>query len=309
MSNLKENFADYARKWLKNKALDSKTTTKARYDCIIEKHLIPVFGKYDVGEISDELIRDFLKREREKFKYNTVLAVATVFKSIIMGEFETLRSNRPRGVFHIPREKTSINTLKNNEAKKLNNYLSSSDDKMDIGIYIALNMGLRIGEVCAIKWKDIDLKKGSISISSTLQRVQSDSDDSRTKVMLLPPKTPDSKREVPILGDLEVFLQKNKADKNCFLLSGSQQMIEPRRMQAHFRRICDKVIRRHVKFHDLRHTFATIAISEGADVKTVSEILGHKDITTTLGIYRSVSFDDKKNALKKLNKSIGYKKK
>ena len=182
-----------------------------------------------------------------------------------------------------------------------------SDNLLDVGILIALNTGLRLGEVCALRWNNIDLIKKSLTVLGTVQRVYESNGNKCTKVKVLPPKTRFCERIIPLEGSILLKLKTLKCVDNCYVISGSSHPVEPRVLQKRFKMISEKLIKRHVKFHDLRHTFATICISSGGDVKAVSEILGHKDVSTTLSFYKATSFEDKQKAIRKLKRKIGVK--
>ena len=135
--------------------------------------------------------------------------------------------------------------------------------------------------------------------------------ENKTKLIINSPKTLSSKREVPVPDFILKLLKTHEPnDSNIFILSGKTDRIsEPRNLQRTFRTRCKKILGYNVNFHALRHTFATLSISNGTDPKTVSKLLGHSTVTTTLNLYRTVSFDDKSNAITTLEKAIGPRKK
>lgn len=298
-------FKTASERWLTSKKPTVKETTYQRYKLIIEKHLNKEFGNLQISQISETTWRSFVKFLTDKYCYNTSHAIVVVLKAILDSCCKNDSEKFSYGELHIEKQRSYINCLSRNEARKLNNFLTQHLSLKAIGVLIALNMGLRIGEICAIRWMNIDLQRKCLYVHKTMQRLHTDNEKHKTDVMLLAPKTESSEREVPIPQFLINILRSENQQKESFLLSGkTDTFTEPRAMQFYFSKVCKQCLGRPVKFHDLRHTFATQAISNCADVKTVSEILGHADVTTTLSFYRNVSLEDKSKAINKLCKIL-----
>ena len=164
---------------------------------------------------------------------------------------------------------------------------------------------MRIGEVCALQWKDIDLEERVIRVNKSIQRIYTEEDTMgkmKTELLISTPKTKSSQREIPIVQPLSTMMK--DFAKICrpdyFVCSGTTTPIEPRTYRSYYMKKIEEIGLPRLKFHGLRHTFATQLIASKADVKTVSAILGHSDITTTLNTYVHPSRDDKRNALSKL---------
>ena len=167
---------------------------------------------------------------------------------------------------------------------------------------MCLYTGLRIGELCALRWKDIDLNNKCYRIENTVQRVKNIDKDakSKTKLIISIPKTPSSKRIVPIPNFLIPILRKYKKDDNIFVFSDKEIPRDPRTFESYFERLLKKCNIENKNFHSLRHTFATRSLEAGMDIKTLSEILGHSSYRITMDIYVHSSFELKKDSLNEL---------
>ena len=161
--------------------------------------------------------------------------------------------------------------------------------------------GLRIGEVCALKWEDIDFENRIINVTHTLQRVYVSRRN--TKVIYTTPKTQKSLRKIPINNNLYVILKvfSKNYDKGDFILSGDKnKWIEPIAYRYTYKKILKSAKVTYKKYHTLRHTFATRCINVGMDVKSLSEILGHSNVTITLNTYVHSSFATKNKFINRL---------
>ena len=193
--------------------------------------------------------------------------------------------------------------LSKTERRKIIKYCLEENSLKTLGIIICLNTGLRIGEICALKWKGINLEKREINIRNTLQRIY-DEPQKKTRIIIESAKTRTSIRNIPItnkLYNLLYPLRKKYKDDDFFLTGSSEKYIEPRRYQQIFKnilKICN--IKKSYKFHILRHTFATECIEVGIDPKSLSEILGHSDVSITLNRYVHSSYKLKRKYLEKL---------
>ena len=294
------------KKWLESIKNTGKQTTFDRYQCVT-RLFIAELGSKEIGRITGEDLNLFLTKCQSKgWSYSSLMMSLGIIRKIIMfakqNGYVTELEFRP---VKIKKNSSKVKALTLHESKIINSSLSAVKRKGDLAILIALNTGLRVGEVCSLRWKDIDLKRRMINVSGTVHRVKCTDCSSKTKLELHSPKTVSSKREVPISGFLCSILAKYTAEDEVFVISCSAEKIpEPRSIQRHFSKFCNSTFGEKISFHCLRHTFATLAISKGVDVKTVSEILGHASIVTTMNIYRNVSFEDKTQAVNILEKYI-----
>ena len=189
--------------------------------------------------------------------------------------------------------------------KKLLNAISSAPTPQNIGIMIALCCGLRIGEVCALQWKDVDMARRIITVAGTAGRIYN-CDLMATEQYVSTPKTLNSNREIPIspllFKALNMVKKQQKVEK--YVVGEGSKAKEPRTYRDTFSRILKRLEIPSIVFHGLRHTFATRCIESGCDYKTVSVILGHSNVATTLNLYVHPNLDQKKRCISRMNKFI-----
>ena len=202
--------------------------------------------------------------------------------------------------FNYPKDnkENKIYVLTKREQNKITNYVLENINSRNIGILISLYSGIRIGELCALKWEDVDFKKNNLTINKTIQRVYiKDKNKNISKVIITTPKTKNANREIPINKDFLEILKKVKSDKKHYILTGNEKYIEPRTYRKYFNKVLNELKIKHFNFHSLRHTFATNCISLGVDYKTVSELLGHANVNITLNLYVHPRYSQKKKCI------------
>ena len=200
-----------------------------------------------------------------------------------------------------------IEILSKTSFKKLHTFLLANFSFSNLGILIVMNTGLRIGEICALKWEDIDLVDSKILVSKTLQRVY-DRKEKTSKIIIDTPKTISSKREIPISNEIVRLVKplKRVVNNSFFVISNSISPIEPRTYREIFKKILLKNELPVVKFHSLRHTFATRCVEANSNYKTISSILGHSNVVTTMNLYVHPNNEEKKQCIERmLKKTLG----
>jgi integrase len=175
-------------------------------------------------------------------------------------------------------------------------------------VILALYTGMRIGELCALRWSDIDLLNGTVYVCRTFQRMSVyDGGDSKTELHFGSPKTSTSQRIIPLPERVIQYLEARKsAGQNSFVISGKDSPDEPRTVQYRFQMLLKRADVRRVSFHTLRHTFATRCIELGMDITTLSQILGHASVKMTLDIYTDSVIAHKKAAMRELDRLAGF---
>lgn len=292
--------------WLLKISSHAKESTLANYRMKINKHLIPYFGGMRYDLLTASLVHDFIQMKlKSGLSPKYVSDILIVFKSM------TKYASREHGYYNplvnviLPkgRKKPSVRILESDEQQRLTTYLTRNMDKTALGIFISLYTGLRIGELCGLKWEDIDFKKRILIVRRTVQRIDN-SDENGTKLVITAPKSETSARSIPIPDFLINMLKKYQLGKDAFVLSGTSKPVEPRTMQYRFASILKKVNLPSVHFHSLRHLFATNCIKLGFDVKSLSEILGHSSVEITLNRYVHSSFEQKRICMEKLSIAV-----
>lgn len=201
---------------------------------------------------------------------------------------------------HVTRPEMKVLTLEQQE--KLENYLFRNPGPMELGILITLYGGLRIGELCALQWRDIHFESGTLQVSKTILRIQKEDRDKgkKTQVLISRPKTDSSNRLIPLPGFLLEFLRNFRQESELYLITGTKFYLEPRMCLEKYKKILETAGLESHTFHTLRHTFATRCVEKGFDPKSLSEILGHANINTTLQNYVHPSIDLKKEQMDRL---------
>jgi integrase len=186
-------------------------------------------------------------------------------------------------------------------------YVQSHFTFMNLGIYICLCAGLRIGEVCALVWDDIDVESGVINVSKTIQRIYViEGGEKHTEVIIDTPKSKNSIREIPIARDFLKMIKpfKKVVNGSFYVLTNSDQPTEPRTYRNYYKRLMTQLNMPKVKFHGLRHSFATRCIESKCDYKTVSVLLGHSNISTTLNLYVHPNMEQKKKCVEQMFRTL-----
>ena len=287
----KKTLNDYIDSWLLQKRNILKESTYARYVWVIDSHIRPFLGKIRIDELKEEDVARFIYQKKNygnlltctNLGSKTLKDIVTLLKQLLRYSGIDLKIDVPK----ITRKK--IELFSHLEQQQLENYLSMHLDPIHIGILLSLYTGLRIGEICALKWKDIDLENKTLTVCHTVLRIKDTNSKttSKTKLLMASPKTIFSNRVIPLPSFLVTILTALRipSDEVMFFLTASYRFMEPRSYYNQYKRILTKANLPQYKFHTLRHTFATRCIELGFDAKTLCEILGHSDIKITLSLY------------------------
>lgn len=297
----RKNFRVVTEEWLKYKKNTVKKSTYYNYSYSVEKYLYPKFADQDITQIKD--YNDFIEKLTDTLAPKTVRDIITKLKEIINFYEEEHNTKLNIKKMSLPKmNKKEIQILSNKEKQKLEKYCIEQNSLKSLVILICLNTGLRIGEVCALRWENIDFESKKIHIEKTIERIYS-KEENKTIVIIDTPKSITSVRTIPINSKLYNILKqiRGKSKKTDFVLAGSSEhYVEPRNYQYHFKEILKRSKVKKYKFHTLRHTFATNCIEAGMDIKSLSEILGHADVSITLNIYVHSSDKAKRKYLEKI---------
>lgn len=294
--------ADLFAEWHRSILHRVKESTVANYTMKADKHILPAFGEQIVSNLTANNIYNFIaEKQKAGFSPRYIADIVILMKTIFKYAVRTYQIFNPLDGITLPKKKSpEIQLLDESEQKTLQQYIGEHQNRSTLGTALSMSTGLRIGELCPLQWKDLDLEKRIISVTKTMQRIQCSTATTKTKLIITDPKSESSRRQIPIPGCMMSFLLKFKGNPNEYILTGTEKPIEPRAMQYRFRTILKNAKLPSVHFHALRHIFATNCIKLGFDVKALSELLGHSSVEITLNRYVHSSFDQKREYMKRV---------
>lgn len=297
--------------WLSHVRCQVKDSTFAKYRMIADVYLVPLLGAQNWETITQNIIESFCRRllltggRREQgLAPKTVADIMSVIRSIF--RYTSAHGHRTPcdlSSISIKRESKEMRILSRREQNTLCRHLCAEMSGRNLGILICLFTGLRIGEICALKWEDISLDEQTIYVHRTLQRIRTGRSKGRkTEILISSPKSCCSIRRIPIPGELAGLLAACRQGRSGYVLSGREGVsLEPRTMQRHFQKILREAHLEPVSFHALRHTFATRCVEMNFDVKSLSEILGHANVNITMNRYVHPSMELKRENMQRLS--------
>jgi integrase len=306
--NQRKTISEIVSFWKADKKQYVKRSSLSAYILLLENHLIPVFGaKQDIDE---QEVQTFVFQKLEQgLSQKTIKDILIVLKMVLkFGVKNKWLEHRQLDIqFPTERTKQGIEVLSRHHQKKMMQYIQEHFTFRNIGVYICLCSGMRIGEICALTWEDIDTESGIINIRRTIQRIYTIENDVRkTEVILDSPKTKNSIREIPLNKDLLKMLKpiKKIVNPSFYVLTNEAKPTEPRTYRAYYKNLMRVLEMPKLKFHGLRHSFATRCIESKCDYKTVSVLLGHANISTTLNLYVHPNLEQKKKAIDQMLKGL-----
>lgn len=306
-------YQEWLKIWLEHYIQPTaKSKTYEHYKYLSEIHIVPHIGEMDMTEITtitlqklvSELLHSGNKVSGKGLSSNTVNTIITIMQSSFrtaqnVGEVTdnpTDRIKRPK------KEEKRVECFSVKEQRMIEeNVMQHKKPKM-LGVLICLYTGLRIGEILALEWGDIDFEKGLLFVNKSCRDNKSGTGEKR---IVDSPKTSTSRRVIPLPKQLLPILKKHKAKtKTIWVVSEKNRPVSVRSYQRSFELLLKNAGIAHKGFHALRHTFATRAIECGMDVKTLSEILGHKNPTVTLNLYVHSLMEHKKEMMNRIGKAL-----
>jgi len=295
-------FGVVMEEWLETVRTYVKPTTFAAYDTIVRRHLEPEFGDVKPSKLSAAQIEAY-KRELAEGEY-----APTTLKNIL---------NVLRGAVHFAQrygctvgdevfKGNSVNFTKDiqvlsaEDQERIVEFLGEHPRGKSLGVLICMYTGLRVGEVCGLRWGDIAKDGRSLTVKRTVSRMRC---GERTELYVGEPKSSSSRRRIPLPANLAQMLSgiRRRPDDYYIVTNSPIRIPEPRNMQRYFHEVQESVGVEIVKFHALRHTFATRCVELGFDVKSLSMILGHANVSVTLNTYVHPSFERLKSMMDLLN--------
>lgn len=304
-------FKTIALQWMSAIEPSIKQSTYVKYINTLNSYLLPEFSsrlieeitRQDIIKLSEKLMSSGGKKGNG-LSSKTVSDIISILRRIILyaKEEKNLSVSDIHGIT-IKHYRKPLKILSISDQKKLDCYLRQNPIPCNIGILLCLYSGLRIGEICALKWGDLCDKEHIIHVSKTMQRLKGCSKSGKnTGILISPPKSMCSVRNIPLPESIIAILEQNRKSDDAYILSGSKDIIvEPRTLQNRFKKILHKIGIEQVNFHVLRHTFATRCVELNFDIKSLSEILGHSSVNITLDRYVHPSMELKKRNMNLLS--------
>ena len=307
MNNMK--FREVAELWGEDKRLYVKRSTFATYALMMRNHILPAFGECE--RLLENDVQSFVNRKlSEGLSRKSVKDILIVLKMIT--KYGGKHQLFPYSEWEIRYPSESMDkkcpVLTVSDQRRLMRFLEENFTFRNLGILICLNTGMRIGEICGLRWSDVDISHGVIAVNRTVERIyMADGESHKTELIISSPKTPKSQREIPVTLSLKKVLKPFKMLMNneFYVLSNNIKPIEPRSYRKYYKKLLESLGIPPVKFHGLRHSFATRCIESKCDYKTVSTILGHANVATTLNLYVHPDMAQKKRCVDRMSKSLG----
>lgn len=283
-----------------------KIRTYNRYKSICELHLIKDLGEYELDELKPNVLQDFLlKKIDNKYSTNTIKGIVSVLKQALRLAItlEFVDKEYCSNLKMPSSEEKEISVFTKKEQLVIESFCLNHKKRNYIGIVICLYTGIRLGELLALSWNDIDFNSNLLTINKTSYSAKV---DGKTQIIVDKPKTKKSNRVIPLPNQLVKLLKiiKKESNSKYVITTRNSGMVGNRSYQRTFKFILKKVNVQYRNFHSLRHTFATNAIELGMDVKTLAEILGHTNAMITLNRYSHSLLNYKIEMMNKLGKNL-----
>ena len=302
-SELSETFGAVALMWLQNVRENCKYSSYVKYRQIYGKHVKDAMGELELSLVTPEIIQKTVQ-SREIASESLTRSIYCVINQIIL----YAQRNHFQVTGPVTRSRTAktvkpVEVMKQAEQAKLFEILYSDMNLQKFGILLCLSTGLRLGEICSLKWSDIDIEGRLLYVNRTVQRITAEEGSSRTKLMESEPKSAFSKRVIPLSDEIARLAQEFYRESG-YVISGNRPT-EPRTYQNRFHKLLSEAGIPEYNFHILRHTFATNCVDSGADIKSLSELLGHSSVNITLNRYVHPSVQTKRQHLNTLSAIYG----
>ncbi len=297
--------------FLLHKYTTVKRSTFAHYKNLLHTYITKNLSALSLSRLNTLFIEQYAqklltcgKKDGRGLSPKTVKDVLSLFRSVLQYGIIKYRISADILQFSMPRATPpDISILDKTHQKKLEDFSLQAHDSYAFGIYLCLYTGLRLGELCALRWSDIDLTHGELHVKRTLTRI-SIHESTKTQILITDPKTPHSIRTIPLPSFLLSILKEQRKAvlyEQAYVLTNALYYTEPSNYYVRYKRWLSKLQLPPHSFHTLRHTFATRCIENGFDSKSLSEILGHADVKITLGRYVHPSKELKRAHMERLS--------
>ena len=306
-------YQEWLKVWLEHYVQPTaKSKTYEHYKYLSETHIAPRVGDMEMAEITtmslqkmvSELLREGNKITGKGLSSNTVNTIITMLQSSFATAFNVgeIAGNPTEKIKRPKKDEKRVECFSVNDQRIIEEAVMQHKKSKMLGVLICLYTGLRIGEILALEWTDVDFEKGLLSVNKSCRDNKSGKGEKR---IIDTPKTNASRRVIPLPKQLLPILRKHKAKtKTIWVISEKGNPVSVRSYQRSFELLLKNAGISHKGFHALRHTFATRAIECGMDVKTLSEILGHKNPTITLNLYVHSLLEHKQEMMNRIGKNL-----
>lgn len=295
-------FCTVAQEWLHMIECSKKHSTYTKYRLIYEKHIRTKFDGKCLSMLDNQTFMNISQEIESGLSSESLKkSVACVLNQIF--SYAQLHYHTKMFQYSYKRQNTAnkpVEVLNQTEQAKLFQYLYHEMDIYKMGIVVCISTGLRLGEICSLKWDDVDLNAKVLHINTTVQRIAVNGKATRTTLLEGEPKSTFSKREIPLSEDVIRLLDSFYSGSNTYVINQNKPM-EPRTYQNKFHAYLRAAGIEKKNFHALRHTFATNCINSGTDIKSLSEILGHADVKITLNRYVHPTLETKRRHMNSLS--------
>jgi len=298
--------------WLESIMRDTiRKTSYAAYRGYIGNHIAAAIGSEPLCSVTPQIIQSLIRTlTAKKLANRTIRSIMAMVRTALdfAVEYEYIDKN-PCRKMKLPKPKVNyeIKTFSLEEILKIESTALYSYDQRYFGVLISLYAGLRIGEICALRYADVDFANGRLTVCHSLKRVLNYEDgQKKSSVVEEDPKTANSKRTIPIPQKLCEMLKKRKETSNSdyVICMESGKYCEPRTFQFVYERLLEEADVDYRNHHCCRHTFVTRCLELGGDIKTISELVGHSGVSVTLSVYAHSQMETKERLMTKLNCQI-----
>lgn len=301
---MKQTINNIAPLWLSSRRPFIRQSSYTTYSTLLASHVLPSFGNLSPKRVDEAAVQEYVLRE-----HGRGVGVKTIRDSVMVLRMvlSFAEKEKKQWTIHYPEEPSKpLPVLSVQDYKRLVSYTGAHPSARNLGILICLTGGLRIGEVCALQWADMDLRGGTIRISKTASRLY-DPESGRSSLEVGMPKTASSVREIPLTGPVRRMIRQLSPGRRPegYIVSGTDRPMDPRRYRRYFSVLLSSLGIPPMRFHGLRHSFATRCIESRCDCKTVSAILGHSSVTTTFDLYVHPDSSQKRRCVERMLDRVG----
>lgn len=301
-------YEDVCGEWMDFIRTYAKESTAAVYAYTLRRYLLPHFGRYNPAEISEGRVNRYiaeLAKQKTHFRHGrfsavTVANIAVIFKMTLAFAHRHLSLPIPLCRLRLPSARKESSRLPDGDWQKLRRIILADSSKTAAVIALAACMGMRIGEICALRRSDIDFQNGILSVRRTVQRIYTAEPQHRTKLLVGPPKSSKSYRLLPMPAIVSIKLRRQcrgRYGDDFIFGTEKNRPLDPRTVQYRFKKYLAAHGIAYVNFHQLRHKFAGSCVENNFDLKALSEILGHSSISTTLNYYVHPTLEFKRSQM------------